>query len=152
MGTSDDADRANFYGNHLETFDCDGVGDRDPMYDDAPSDTCKCGYPDRDCPGCRHCFPPDADAIHTGFERWDCPNFYRLAHELDCSAKLGLCLPSRDDLKRPAWFDRWIGFNPKVLRAAQHKLQTICDESETHPEAVARYEAWAANVRSRICR
>lgn len=136
-----------------------GPDDRDPMYDDAPDGLLKCDRGNGPCclddegkyvgPGCCHCCPPDAEAIHTGFEIWDRPDFYRLRAELHCTAKFGYCLPPHvDHASGRAALVRWIGHDHRLARAAQRKLELICDDSETHDEAKARYEAWA--VRARI--
>ena len=79
-----------------------GPDDRDAMYDDAPGLGPKCGGCWRNefgdiegCSGCRECFPPDAEAIGTGFEIWERPDFYRLRGELSETAKLGYCRLAR---------------------------------------------------------
>lgn len=154
MELTDDEDRANFSG----ASGFGGPDDRDPMYDDAPR-RLKCDRGNGPCcldwegkyvgPGCCHCCPPDAEAIHTGFEIWDRPDFYRLRAELHCTAKFGYCLPPHvDHVSGRAALARWIGYNQRLARASQRKLELICDDSETHDEAKARYEAWA--VRAQI--
>jgi hypothetical protein len=152
---ADDADRAYFAGDPNATFDYDPTPDWEGMeYDDwhaAP----KCGgaeYPDgRDrvnvgCPGCRHCFPPDYDAIPTGFDPWEVPGYARVRDELWFAARLGYALPPHP-IDCPAGYAallRMVNFNARLAAAAEFKLARICERCETHPEAKAEYEAWAS--------
>lgn len=159
MEPHDDADRYGFAGDALATFDYDPAPDFDGMdYDDERS-LPRCGGPVFEgrvqvggCDGCRHCFPPDAESIHTGFETYDRPDFYRLRNELAMLAAMGYALPPTpwDSAAGRAYFLRAIGFSARMLRAAKHKLSMICDRCETHPEAVAEYAAWAEFVKSKI--
>lgn len=152
MVFTDDADRANFIGSYAETFDADP----DPWFDDDAAP--KCGGSRMEewgrvgCPGCRHCFAPDFEAIHTGFEAWDRPDFDRVRNELWVLAGMGYALSPHpiDCPAGRACFERMIGFNARLLRAAEYKLARICERRETHPEAVAEYEAWAAMVRAKL--
>jgi hypothetical protein len=166
MTVTDDADRVNFAGNYAETFDADPSPDFDGMeYDDYRTGP-KCGGPryidqmtandytdgrNVGCLGCRHCCPPDADAIPTGFEPWDRPDFNRVRSSLISLARLGYALSPHpiDCPAGRACFLRMIGHNVRLQRAARRKLDIICDECETHSEAVARYEAWATVARTK---
>lgn len=151
MTLTDDSDRANFSGGYCETFDYDP----DPWYDDDPAP--KCGGScqnewgeETGCPGCRHCFPPDSEAIHTGFETWDRPDFWAARRELNMLADMGYALrPDPFGCSNGwAYFLRVIGFDARLLRAAEHKLARICDRAETHADAVREYERWAKLARA----
>lgn len=149
MTFTDDSDRANYIGSIYDTFGTDPMGDYDPMHADAPGDGPKCGGCETER-GCRHCSPPDAEAMHTGFETYDRPDFYRVRRELVMLAELGYALHPRDTDAGRRYFERTIGFNRRLQAAAQRKMWTICDESETHAEALERYAAWAGMVKARI--
>ena len=162
MTATDDADRVSFAGKYAETFDADPAPDFEGLeYDDYRTGP-KCqdadGRPcclDRDGryvgPGCRHCCPPDAEAIDSGFERWDRPDFYRVTREQLMLAAMGYALDPRG-IHNPAGAilrDTMIGHNRRLQAAARRKIDIICDECETHHEAVARYEAWAAVAKAK---
>ena len=128
-----------------DSFDFDPVPDYEGMeYDDwhrAP----KCGGAEFEngdqvggCPGCRHCFPPDPEAIHTGFEVYDRPDFYRVGSELRMLAAMGYALDPRDFAAGREYHRRAVGFNARLLRAAERKLDRICDESETHGSMIEK--------------
>lgn len=143
---TDDDTRADFAGNYAETFDADGVGDRDPMYDDAPSGGPKCGGCGLDDegrwvgPGCRHCCPVDHECKPYGFgiERWEHDGYLRLRRELAGSI---IAPMSWEQAGRCAL--KWSGFSVRRERHSDIVWDRICDESETHDEAVERYTAWA---------
>jgi hypothetical protein len=131
------------------------------MYDDAPSpEPFKCDLGNGPCcvgnngeyvgPGCRHCCPPDSESIHTGFEIWDRPDFFRLRDELACTAKLGYCLSVRTQDGFSGWFGKLIGHNFRLSSAARRKVETICDDSDTHDEAKFRYLSWSAATKEKI--
>lgn len=161
---TDDSDR--WVSGHEHTFESDPAPDWDGMeYDDERRGP-KCGgpliladSPDRrnvGCPGCRHCDHPDHEAIHTRFERYDRPDFYRLRNELNMLAAMGYALPpdmNRDRRYNPglAYFDRVIGHNPRLHAAAVRKIERLCfDECETHREVLAAYETWRRRVLTRL--
>lgn len=141
---TDDADRM--------PYGCDEFGpadDYDPMYEGF-GDEPKCGGCWRDNGnGCRHCSPVDFEAINTGCEIYDNPEFYRVRNELWMLAYLGYALdPSgRENPAGRAYLERAIGYNRKMNHAVHHKLWQICDRAETHGQAVAEFEAWKAQHR-----
>lgn len=149
MNFSDDSDRATFAGDYTATLDCDPAPDFEGMEYDDWRRVPRCGYPDTECPGCRHCFPPDFEAIHTGFERYDRPDFYRVTRELRMLADLGYALDPRFTPGGSAVRDTMIGFDARLLRAADYKLARICERAETHADAVREYGAWVERVKSR---
>lgn len=142
---SDDADRAGYCG-------CDPFlpGDGyDPMYDSFEREP-KCGGPDR-CPGCRRCYAPDRELKPHGFgfDRYEHSPAYRLGRELAANAAVTLgCV-----VGGPVWYGRylaWTGFNARLERVSDRVWDKLCDECETHPEAVRRYEAWAEKVAAKL--
>ena len=152
---TDDADRM-VYG--CDTFD--GYNDHDPMYDDGPSSTYRCGrgpYRDIPCcvdddgkfvgPGCKHCNPVDHEAQPRkwGFCRYENDAACYLRRSVSTSALLGLC---REIDYTTAC--EWLGFDFRVERASERVWEKCCNECETHTEAVARYTRWANKVSKKL--
>jgi hypothetical protein len=130
-----------------DTFDSDPAPDFDGMeYDDYRGGP-KCGGCGTDDngrwigPGCRHCFPPDHECKPYGFgiERWDFEPRMRLVRELSATAWFtGL---TWDQCRECA--TKWSGFSNRRLRHSNKVWDRLCDECETHTEAVEKYEQWA---------
>jgi hypothetical protein len=129
---SDDNNSAYFVGNYADQFDADDAVD----YDDY--DGCGDG--------------PDSEAIATGFERWEYPGF-AAARAFYCGlAEMGYALHPVWEPGGVAALNNAIGFNAKLLRAAERKLWQICDDSKTHAEAVERYTVWAEAVKKKLAK
>lgn len=163
MTFTDDSDRANFIGSYADEYD--PAPDFEGMEYDDWHKTPKCGgprYPDSEsqyavaanagCPGCRHCFPPDFEAIHTGFETWDRPDFWRARSTQNMLADIGYALrPHPIDCPNGwACFLRTIGFDARLHRAANCKLASICERAETHADALEEYKSWAKNAARKV--
>lgn len=153
---TDDADRM-VYG--CETFESDPTPDFDGMeYDDAHSDF-KCGRRGRfgdivPCccddegkfvgPGCRHCNPVDHECkpYQFGIETFD--DCYAEARQW--ARQLWGALRVHTDAERRALFIQFAtadGYSARRDRHSDIVWDRLCDECETHTEAVAKYERWA---------
>lgn len=132
--------------------------DYDPMYEDPGDGTYRCGrgeFRDIPCcldydgkfvgPGCRHCNPVDPECKPYGFgiERFEQTEALRIVRELKCHAATGLIYLTGN----PAdWLRRaltWVGFSFRRERHSDRVWERLCDECETHTEAVEKYTAWA---------
>lgn len=163
MTATDDSDRAAFSGSYAECFDCDGVGDRDPMYDDAPIHGYKCGRDGNPCcldfdgkfvgPGCRHCNPVDYECkpYGFGFETFECERAQHIRREMLLLSAWGHPWPfSIPDSYGLAL--KWAGFNFRLAAVSDRVWDLICCRSETHTEALAVFAAWAGKVSSATAR
>jgi hypothetical protein len=151
---SDDEDRDNYVGAYGPCFM--GDDDRDIMNDeyDMACGEPRCGGCYRYTQyGCRHCSAPDAEAINSDLEIYDCPAFQPRLRELWMLASIGYALcPTWNEAGR-AHLERTVpGFNPRLSDAANNLIRRLCDRLETHGEVLEAYEAWRAKVRVRLSR
>ena len=138
--------------------------DYDPMYADAPGGgSYKCGrgpYRDTPCccdddgqfvgPGCRHCNPPDHEGKPYGFgiERFDSPEWQEARRHFNRVRSLVFGLPATAHpvMDYGHWLAAWAvkaGWSERRQRHSDIVWDRLCEECETHTEAVEKYEAWA---------
>ena len=158
---TDDADRM--------VGGCDTFGpgdDYDPMYEGPGDGEPKCGGPryEQDghnlgCPGCRHCDPVDHECKPYGFgiERFEDP---ALLEANEFVATRVYLAGSMYRSPGGGWYEtrdarmgernrRWQAntrFDECRLRRSVRLWDRLCDECETHGEAVEKYSRWAAKV------
>jgi hypothetical protein len=122
-------------------------------------------YPEAECfAGCRGCDPVDFEGRPHGFgiETFEDPALheanrvvrdhldrtqgaYALVWWQNGSGAFAKMMPWRDELWRMTSKQ-----NRRLTRAARRKWDRICDEAETHTEAVRLYRKWAGRAASKI--
>lgn len=140
----------------------DVLGDMDPYdaddyYGRRP---CKCPRPEWNehdgwsAPGrgCRKCNPPmfDCKPGIEGIDKYKDPAFYAAGQ---WAFNLWIGGPYRQyearsvrmAMREKKWAETTT-LNPKIERASERKWNVLCDECETHEEAIEAYEAWAARA------
>lgn len=153
--TTDDADRM--------PYGCEGFAlgdDYDPMYE-GPGDDPRCGGPvyredhNVGCPGCRECCPPDHECKPYGFgiETFEDPALAEANHFVNtryCMAGSMYRVPGWSETAAARFGERdrrWKAnstHDARRLRRSNRVWDRLCDECETHGEAVEKYETWAA--------
>ncbi len=146
-----------------DTFDFGGPADEGDIYGDMdPYDAddfygrrpCKCPRYDpqerrEPGPGCGKCNPPMFDCRPSieGIDKFKDPAFFAAR---EWARDLWIGGPYRQyaayDVRKQLRDERYAAtttLNPRIERAACRKWDRLCDECETHNEAVEAYEAWA---------
>ncbi len=161
---TDDADR-DFTGT-MEEFE--PGDDYDPMYEGPGSGGYKCGRGDfGDIPcccddngkfvggGCRHCCPVDHECKPYGFglEPHDSPAWEEARRFFRAEWRFLTGLNDAHPVDHMDMIRKWAvdgGWNHRLYRASERKWERLCDECETHEEAVTKYTRWAKRVTSRL--
>jgi hypothetical protein len=165
---TDDADdlglSPEFLADEDVTRDADG-------YPSAGPGDCVNDFGELACPGCRRCCPPDPECRPHGFgvESFEDPALAeagRVVRErmvMFCDGPYALRATYRDCFGRDVGLSAWPALvperdrlrrlisthNDRLARAAARLWDRLCDECETHPEAVEKYTAWAKRAATR---
>lgn len=161
---TDDADRD--VTGTMDTFDSDPTPDFDGMeYADLHSDykcarrgefgdmiPCCCDEGGKFVgPGCRHCCPVDHECKPYGFglETFDAPAWAEARAHFRSVWRF---VTGQFDAHPMDWMHlirKWAiadGWNERLWKCSERKWDRLCDECETHAEAVAKYTAWAKKM------
>lgn len=149
-----------------DTFDFGGpadegdlLGDMDPYDADDYYGRGPCKCPIYDCEanidpgrGCRKCNPPmfDCKPGIEGIDKYKDPAF-SAAGQWTFNVWIGgpyrqyEARAVRMAMREKKWSETTT-LNPRIERASRRKWDRLCDECETHDDAIEAYEAWAARA------